>query len=39
MTSAKDLRKLSEMVELRLQKLDEIREFLSISPTPTTKTF
>jgi len=32
MTSAKDLRKLSEMVELRLQKLDEIREFLSISP-------
>jgi len=32
MTSAKDLRKLSEVAELRLKKLDEIKDFLSISP-------
>jgi hypothetical protein len=32
MASAKDLRKLSEVAELRSKKLDQIREFLSISP-------
>jgi hypothetical protein len=32
MTRREDLRKLSEVTDLRLKKLDEIREFLSISP-------
>jgi hypothetical protein len=32
MTRREYLRKLSEVAELRLKKLDEIREFLSISP-------
>jgi hypothetical protein len=35
MTRREDLRKLSEMADLRLKKLDEIREFLSISPEAT----
>jgi hypothetical protein len=32
MTRRENLRKLSEVAELRMKKLDEIREFLSISP-------
>jgi len=32
MTRREDLRKLSEVLELRAKKLDEIREFLSIPP-------
>jgi len=32
MTRREDLRKLSGVAELRLKKLDEIKEFLSISP-------
>jgi hypothetical protein len=32
MTRREDLRKLSEVLERRAKKLDEIREFLSISP-------
>jgi hypothetical protein len=32
MTKREDLRKLSEVMDLRSKKLDEIRKFLSISP-------
>ena len=32
MTRREDLRKLSEVMDLRSKKLDEIRRFLSISP-------
>ena len=32
MTRREDLRKLSEVMDLRSKKLDEIRKFLSISP-------